>query len=127
MKPMLAAPVKPAQIRYPIYATPKLDGVRGLIKAGKVLSRKLLEIPNRYAQEMFGDLYLEGMDGELILGNPTDKNAFRKTSSFLARADAKISNESLVFWAFDLWNSKLSYVERMGALAHQIKHCDNPF
>jgi DNA ligase-1 len=61
MRPMLAC--KDATgLKFPLLASAKIDGVRALVKDGKVLSRSLKPIPNRHVQEMFGSL--EGADGE---------------------------------------------------------------
>lgn len=38
-------------------------------------------IPNSHVQELFGHHHFEGLDGELIVGDPTDADCFRKTMS----------------------------------------------
>ena len=82
MKPMLACDYDPAKLKYPCIASPKLDGVRGLVSGGSVLSRSLKQIPNKFVQEMLGGYPpLDGFDGELIVGSPTDKNCYMRRSS----------------------------------------------
>lgn len=81
MKPMLAAAATVANIPYPVFVSPKLDGIRALIVNGKVLSRSLKPIPNRHVQKVFGQKKYNGLDGELIVGDPTAKDVFQKTSS----------------------------------------------
>jgi DNA ligase-1 len=79
-KPMLAATLEePFALKYPVLVSRKLDGIRATVQDGKVLSRSLKEIPNRHVQQLFS--HLEGFDGELILGDPTAPDAFRKTTS----------------------------------------------
>ncbi|MGK3946251.1 hypothetical protein ABK046_48855, partial [Streptomyces caeruleatus] len=63
-KPLLATDYDPDKQRYPCVASPKLDGVRGIVRDGIVYSRSNKPIPNRNVQEKFGRL--ENFDGELI-------------------------------------------------------------
>lgn len=70
-KPMLAGTDKVlakviAAIKYPVLATPKLDGIRCLIVGGKALSRRFIDIPNYYVRQMMKDLP-DGLDGELMV------------------------------------------------------------
>jgi DNA ligase-1 len=68
MKPMLACSTIPvlSDIKYPVYAQPKLDGIRCLIIDGKAYSRNLKLIPNKHIQEQLTGLPY-AFDGELIL------------------------------------------------------------
>lgn len=83
---------------YPLMASPKLDGIRATVHNGKLLSRTLKEIPNAYAQTLFNQLP-EGMDGELILGEPTHKDVYRDTVSAVMSQDGQ--PEDLRMWLFD--------------------------
>jgi DNA ligase-1 len=47
--------------------TPKIDGIRCLKIGGKIVSRKLKLIPNRYIQSVLTDVLPEGGDGEIIV------------------------------------------------------------
>ena len=75
MKPMLLPRETPDldNLQYPVYVTPKLDGIRCLFKGGVALSRTLKPIPNKSIQAWAKKhaKILEGMDGELIVGSPT--------------------------------------------------------
>lgn len=66
--PMLACSTQPdlAKINYPVYASFKLDGIRCLITGGKVLSRKLKQIPNKYIRSILENIPI-GLDGELMV------------------------------------------------------------
>ena len=81
MKPMLAAKTDGKGLSYPLLASPKLDGVRALIINGIVMSRSFKPIPNAYVQKLFGRPEYNGLDGELIVGAPTDKDVYRNTTS----------------------------------------------
>ena len=79
VKPMLAVEVDFNKLRYPVYTQPKLDGIRVVFKDGVVYSRSLKAIPNKHVQALFR--HLQGVDGELIVGNPTAHDVFQKTTS----------------------------------------------
>lgn len=81
-RPMLSATVaEVAKLRFPLLASHKLDGIRALVRDGVVVSRNLKPIPNRHVQARFGRREYEGLDGELLVGDPTDSRAFLGTTS----------------------------------------------
>lgn len=99
-------------LQYPVYITPKLDGIRVLFKNGVALSRTLKPIPNRSIQAWANKyhLELEGMDGELIVGNPTSPTVYRDTNSFVMSHD-KVGE--FYFYHFDWWDDTTSnYLDR---------------
>lgn len=75
MKPMLASSWAKAELRFPVMASPKLDGIRAIVVNGVVMSRTMKPIPNRNIQALFGHERYNGLDGELIVGRETDKPA----------------------------------------------------
>jgi DNA ligase-1 len=81
MKPMLAATATLEKLRYPLLASPKLDGVRALVIKSQVWSRSLKLIPNIHVQNMFGQVRFNGWDGELIAGPPAGRDTYRRTVS----------------------------------------------
>jgi len=81
MKLMLAGKADPTKLKFPLLASPKLDGIRAVVKDGVVLSRNMKPIPNGTVQRMFGREEYDGLDGELIVGSPTDPACFRNTTS----------------------------------------------
>jgi len=88
-------------IQYPVYASPKYDGIRCLIINGVALSRSLKPIPNLYVQKWVKDNtdVLEGLDGEFIVGSPISEDVFRKTTSFVMSIDKQGEFD---FYAFDI-------------------------
>lgn len=92
-RPLLAATVlanKIDSLPYPLLASPKLDGIRAIFWRGRLVSRSLKDIPNSHTQELFNLLcaiHMEGLDGELIVGDPTAPDAFRTTSSAVMSKD----------------------------------------
>lgn len=90
-------------LQYPIYVTPKLDGIRCLFKDGAALSRTLKPIPNKSIQA-WAKKYsnkLNGMDGELIVGPATSPTVYRDTNSFVMAHDKE---GEFYFYHFDWWN-----------------------
>ena len=122
-KPMLACSeeLDVSQIRFPVYASFKLDGFRGLVLDGKLVSRNLKPIPNTYVSALFSHPALNGWDGELIVGSPTAKNAkgdsivFRTTSSALT---TEAFRPDVTFYVFDNFEAKGGFNERLATLAN---------
>lgn len=113
-KPMLAADISDDldKLRFPVYATPKLDGVRALIFADGVYSRSMKKIPNECVQARFGqDPDLIGLDGELIVGEPTALDVYRATNSIVSRLSDATPVQFFVFDDHSL--TKSSYSERV--------------
>lgn len=114
MKPMLLPRETPDlnSLQYPIYVTPKLDGIRCLFKDGVALSRTLKPIPNKSIQA-WAKKYankLNGMDGELIVGLPTSPTVYRDTNSFVMSHDKE---GEFYFYHFDWWNEPFHYEQRV--------------
>lgn len=82
---MLATDADLEKLRFPLYASAKLDGVRAIVRNGVVLSRSLKPIPSAHVQRMFGPL--EHFDGELIVGDPTSPTVYRDTVSMVMAKD----------------------------------------
>lgn len=80
-KPMLADHADWTKIKFPMLASTKLDGIRAVVINGKLMSRSLKPIPNKYTLELFSKPEYEGLDGELIVGSPSDSKCFNKTTS----------------------------------------------
>ena len=95
-KPMLAAAAEFDKLRFPLFASPKLDGVRAIVKNGVVLSRSLKPIPNEHVQRSFR--HLEHWDGELIIGPQNSPTVYRDTVSGVMRQDGE---PEVCFCAFD--------------------------
>lgn len=119
MKPLLASALDDlSQLRLPALMSQKLDGVRALVIDGVLMSRNLKPIPNAYLQRMLGRPELNGVDGELLLGDPTDKAAYRKTMAAVMSRDGE---PSAVFHVFDHFTeARKPYVDRAVHLHNSI-------
>lgn len=70
-KPMLACNVSDLdKIKFPVYCSPKIDGIRCLVIGGKVLSRSLKPIPNKFIQSQMANFIVD-VDGELFIRGMT--------------------------------------------------------
>lgn len=109
-KPMLASPADLDALRYPIFASPKLDGIRASVVGGKLLSRSLKEIPNRHIFSTLSAGSLEGLDGELIVGMPNSPTCYRDTVSGVMGQDGR---PDYAYYIFDLWNHSQAFYSRV--------------
>ena len=118
MNPMLAATVKSVMdVNFPVLASPKLDGVRAIIRNGQVLGRSLKPLPNKLIQSILGREELEGLDGELIVGNPTDPGVFNRTQRGVMAIEAV---PSFNYWVFDKQGLDLGFDDRLAAVKAQM-------
>lgn len=110
------------KLRYPVLVSPKLDGIRAVVQEGVVLSRALIEIPNREVQLRFA--HLEGFDGELIVGAPTGNDVYTRSESGIMSVGG-IPDVS--FYVFDWVSSpKLPASKRLEVAAAGVKECGQP-
>lgn len=114
-KPMLAATLtEGATPKFPALISPKLDGIRAMVIGGIVVSRNLKPIPNQYVQELFANERYNGLDGELIVGHPTDKDCFRSTTSGVMRQGGE---PNVRFYGFDNFLISAPFDERLEHVA----------
>ena len=114
-KPLLGYSVDDmASLKFPVLASPKLDGIRALNLGDGLVSRNLKPIPNAHAQALFGGKEYEGLDGELIVGDPTATNCYQATSSGVMSRDGE---PEVSFYVFDRTDMpEADYCERLLAL-----------
>jgi DNA ligase-1 len=127
MKPMLAKDADPAKLRFPLVAQPKLDGIRCLIVAddsfstpmAKPVARSLKTIPNTEILYALSDPRLIGLDGEIIVGDPTAPDAFQRTTSFVRGAGK--TGEPWAFYVFDKWDEPGNFLDRYDAAERALQ------
>ncbi len=116
---MLAATLKDTKtIRFPVLVSPKLDGIRAIVldrgDGPRVYSRTMKLLPNRFIQRIFGKEEYLKLDGELILGDPTDPECFRKTASAVMSQDGQ--PEGIRFHVFDIASHSGPFQDRYNSL-----------
>lgn len=117
-KPNLAATLtNPELIKFPVWASPKIDGIRCVVFGGVAYSRSLKPIPNPFVQEFasaFAAL-LEGLDGELTVGSPTDANCMQNSMAVMS----KKGEPDFTFHVFDSYSDR-PYWERTQIVKSQV-------
>ena len=114
MKPTLAVNAPLEAIQYPVYGSPKFDGIRCIQTSEGPRTRTLKPIPNVATHKlMLEDMSNMHLDGEIIAGNPTAHDAFRVTSSHIMSHAGK---PAFRYYVFDIWNHSGTYEERYGLM-----------
>lgn len=110
-KPMLAEHVALDQIKFPVLASPKLNGIRCIVFDGVGYSRSMKPLPNQNLQRWIAlnANILEGMDGEIIAGSETAPDALNRSVSFCMKADRE---DEFTFWVFDVVDQELTANKR---------------
>ncbi len=118
MKPMLSATCDDIKLlTYPLMASPKLDGIRAIVDPELgVVSRNLKPIRNDFVRERFSVPFLEGLDGELILG-AHDTTVFRRTTSAVSAFEGC---PDVTFWVFDVQGVRAGFQERYEYLMSNV-------
>lgn len=98
MKPMLAEDAVESKIRFPVYAQPKIDGVRSVCPDAILRGRSLKQHANRYVTNFFSRVILEGLDGEMAAESETHPDLCRITTSALNTIDGQ---PFTLWWLFD--------------------------
>jgi DNA ligase-1 len=92
-KPMLAGKITDSnKIKFPVLATPKLDGIRCLTDGTTALSRTFKEIPNQHIQKVMKGL-LANLDGELMVAG-----SFNDVQSAVMSEDGE---PNFIYYVFD--------------------------
>jgi len=113
-----SAPADLSQLGFPLLASPKLDGVRAIIRGGVVLSRALKPIPNQHVQALLALDAFDGLDGELIVGDECDPACFRTTMSAVMSDDVRCN---VRFHAFDCLGVRAGFDERLCLIERLVK------
>lgn len=98
--------VKPSQFlqHFPYYASPKIDGLRALVKDGVVYSKTMKPLPCKKLHELFG--HLHGADAEITVG-PCSKTDPEDDVFDRSRGPVMQINGDADFriWIFDRWDT----------------------
>jgi len=100
----------------PLIGSPKYDGFRGFIdpENGTLLSNARKPYGNKFVQSEMSKKCYSGLDGEFIVGDPTDPEVFKNSSSALRRQSGE---PEFTFYVFDsMLDPTMPYEQRMSAL-----------
>lgn len=119
-KPLLAEPVENLDaLRYPLYASPKYDGIRCIIINGVATSRSLKPIPNRFIQSVLARHDLNGLDGELMVNG-----SFQDVTSGIMSGDGE---PDFTFWVFDdCTNPDAAFISRDSQAHERVLRLGSP-
>jgi len=122
VKPILACSVTDFdRIRFPVLATPKIDGVRCLVHEGRALARSLKRIPNDHIRNTLErDLAHLPLDGELWV---TGAQTFGEVSGPCMRQSGEPDFRYLVF---DLVLPGVPYEDRVAFLQELSREGELP-
>lgn len=105
-------------LEYPVYASPKIDGLRCVIEYEMAKSNSMKPLPNLHLQECLEDPWFNGLDGELTVTEPTDPLCYKKAESAVMTSDGR---PHFIYHVFDichdyLTDHKISYKTRLELL-----------
>jgi len=131
---MLASAVELNQLQYltyPLRMQIKYDGIRAIGLSGKLVSRTLKPIRNRFVQEWYGEAltrfpWMEHCDGELIVGDPSDSQCYHNTNSGVMSGDGE---PNFTYYIFDTYGRHdLAYHSRRELLqkAYGLERVNRP-
>jgi len=102
------------------YMSEKLDGIRCIVFGGVAYSRSLKRIPNLSIQAYVQHHAeaMEGMDGELIVGDKNALDVFNQSTSGVMRIEGE---PDFTFWVFDRWHPTQTWIERFTRLVNYTR------
>ena len=122
-KPLLSCEVPLDKLKFPMYCSTKLDGIRAVVIDSVVYSRSLKPIRNKYVQHLFGKEEYNGFDGELIVGDVYAKDVFQKTTSGVMSEEG---TPDVKFYVFDDFSEpEFTYKERLYELIDRVIEKDH--
>lgn len=99
------------QLRFPLLASPKIDGIRATIRNGVVYARSNQPFPNVNLQSRFANY--EYFDGEFVLGSPTRHDLCRATGGVTNSKEKPV--DDLRLFVFD-------HIENLGEAYSDRSH-----
>jgi len=100
-----------------MYMSEKLDGIRCIVFGGVAYSRSLKRIPNLSIQAYVQHHaeVMDGMDGELIVGDKNAPDVFNQSTSGVMRIEGE---PEFTFWVFDRFHPTATWLERYARLVN---------
>ena len=120
-KPMLSASldgIDLSTLRYPLLVSPKLDGLRCIVHEGVAYSRNAKPFRNRFVQKWAANHH--GLDGELIVGSPTEGQVLERSKAVTAFD----GEPDFRFHLFDAYEHGGTFEERLEHVQQNHYDCD---
>lgn len=117
IKPMRASKVTDVSLlRWPMFGSPKMDGIRCVVLNGVAYSKKMKPLPNQHLQSWakLNKKWLQSMDGELTIGGHDNATYNRSMSGIMSRD----GTPDFVFTVFDMMGDG-GYTSRLA----ELKRC----
>lgn len=112
-KPLLAPNTDPLKdpdffkrLKYPYLVSPKLDGIRCIVKDLHCKSRTFKDLPSNYVQAAFS--YFNELDGEILVGHENVYDVYNRTQSYVMSEDKALGDYKLKFKVFDCADESLA-------------------
>lgn len=102
-KPTKVCEISPDDFIYPVYATPKIDGVNALVLDSKLLGRSLKPFKNKQLNNLLSCTFLSGCCFEITVGSPEDRkkdDVCRKTTSYVNSFDKEATEITISIFDF---------------------------
>ena len=124
MEPQLAGKFVESKVekQLPLLGQIKYDGIRIFFRDGIAWTRSLKPARSETLQSMasWNKQILEGLDGEVICGDPTAKDCFRRSSQFVSAFNQP---DQFTFYAFDKWNEPTKTTEQRLEIVEEVTAC----
>jgi DNA ligase-1 len=121
MKVMLAGQfvAEKIQAMLPMYGQPKLDGIRVYGEDEQAFTRSQKLVRSEWVQKIFAEAgpIMNGQDGEIIAGDPTAEDAYRRTNSSVM---SYAKPDDVTLHVFDNWQHEGNFEERLDFI-HGLK------
>lgn len=122
-RPMLAAPAGDlARLRYPLLASPKLDGMRVCITERGPVTRSVRRLPNTKVATYLSHPKLLHLDGELIWGDPVADGVVHRSIAAGMAPNGPAPEQGLSFFVFDHFGEpRAPFTKRWAAAERAVK------
>lgn len=126
-RPLLAEDAVLDSIRYPVLASPKIDGIRGVTHPDGLLTRSNKRLPNHFVHTFFKDniVFLRGLDGELVVGEETGAGVMQRATSGLM---SEGGNPDFTYRVFDTvcYNKTIPFENRLRDAERLVEKMGHP-
>ena len=110
-------------VKFPVLASPKIDGIRAIVRDGVLMTQSLKPVPNKFIQSSVNWADYEGLDGELVVGSATDANVMQATQSGVMSEEGE---PNWHYWCFDMVSGE-TYEARLDLVFETLDGLEDSF